>query len=232
MPYHHHLDPSGRAESTRPAPSALAAPTAEPAERALDERDAPASPFELFRRWLEDAHAAAIPQPQATVLATATADGVPSARTLLLERFDPTGFVFHTKLDSPKCQDLDENPRAALVFLWRALGRQVRVTGDVVPASRAETEAYFRGRPHGVQVMLTACAAQSAVVDSRAALEEAYAEALARYPTRLLPIPPSLGGLRVIPETLEFFQARANCLQDRLRYTRAGDAWRLERLVP
>jgi pyridoxamine 5'-phosphate oxidase len=222
MPDHWQLDLSARP----------AGPAPEPVERTLDERDAPASPFELFGRWLEDAYAAAIPLPHATVLATSSADGVPSARTVLLERFDPTGFVFHTNLESPKCRDLDHNPRAALVFLWRALGRQVRVSGAVVPATPEETEAYFRGCPHAVQVMITACRAQSGVVDSRAALEDAYAEALARYPTAPLPVPPYWGGLRVIPATLEFWQARASRLQDRLRYTRAPDAWRLERLVP
>jgi pyridoxamine 5'-phosphate oxidase len=186
----------------------------------------------LFGRWLEEAFAAAILWPHVTVLATTTADGAPSARTVMLERFDPSGFVFHTNLDSPKCQDLAQNPRAALVFLWPALGRQVRISGEVVPASRAETEAYFWGSPRGIQVMITACGNQSAVIESRSALEAAYAAALARSPTGPIPIPPYWGGLRVISVALEFFQARANNLQDRLRYTRDGDSWRLERLVP
>src|SRR5215510_2277964 len=181
MPDHWQVDLS--AASTRPTPSVLEAPGAEAAERTLDEGDEPTGPFELFGRWLEEAYAAAIPWPHVTVLATSTADGVPSARTVMLERFDPSGFVFHTNLDSPKCQDLALNPRAALVFLWAPLGRQVRITGEVVPASRAETEAYFRGSPRGIQVMLNACGNQSAVVESRAALEAAYAAALARYPT-------------------------------------------------
>jgi pyridoxamine 5'-phosphate oxidase len=230
MADHWQLDLS--AASTRPAPSVVDAPGAEPAERTLDERDGSAGPFELFGRWLEEAYAAAIPWPHVTVLATSTADGVPSARTVMLERFDPSGFVFHTNLNSPKCQDLAQNPRAALVFLWRTLGRQVRIAGDVVPASRAETEAYFRGSPHGIQVMITACRDQSAVIESRSALEEAYAAALARCPTDRVPIPAHWGGLRVVPVAIEFFQARPNNLQDRLRYTRAGASWRLERLVP
>jgi pyridoxamine 5'-phosphate oxidase len=232
MPDHWQHSLSGWPAPTRPAPSPLERPAAEPAERTLDEQDAPAGPFELFGRWLEEAYAAAIPWPHVTVLATSTADGVPSARTVMLERFDPTGFVFHTNLDSPKCQDLAHNPRAALVFLWRALGRQVRIAGEVVPASRAETEAYFWGSARGFQVMITATGNQSAVVESRSALEAAYAAALARYPNGPLPIPPYWGGLRVIPAAFEFFQARANNLQDRLRFTRAGDAWRLDRLVP
>jgi pyridoxamine 5'-phosphate oxidase len=230
MPDHWRLDLS--AASTGPAPSGLEAPGAEPAERTLNEGDGPAGPFELFGRWLEEAYAVAIPWPHVTVLATSTADGVPSARTVMLERFDPSGFVFHTNLNSPKCQDFAQNPRAALVFLWCALGRQVRIAGDVVPASRAETEAYFWGSPHGIQVMITACSYQSALVESRSALEAAYAAALARCATDPLPIPPHLGGLRVVPVTVEFFQARANNLQDRLRYTRAGASWRVERLVP
>ena len=230
MPDHWQLDLS--AESTRPAPGVLGAPVAESAERTLDERDEPTGPFELFGRWLEEAYAAAIPWPHVTVLATSTADGVPSARTVMLERFDPSGFVFHTNLNSPKCQDLAENPRAALVFLWATLGRQVRIAGDVVPASRAETDAYFRGSPHGIQVMMTACNNQSAVVESRSALEAAYAAVRARCPTDPLPVPPHCGGLRVVPAAIEFFQARPNNLQDRLRYARAGTSWRLERLVP
>ena len=227
MPDHWQLDQSAKAQSTRPTPGAV-----EPLERTLDERDAPPGPFELFGNWLDEAFAAAIPWPHVMVLATSTADGLPSARTVQLERFDPSGFVFHTNLDSPKCQDLAQNPRAALVFLWRALGRQVRITGEVVPATRAETEAYFWASPHGIQVMLAATGNQSAVIESRSVLEASYAAALARYPNPPLPIPPYWGGLRVIPVALEFFQARANNLQDRLRYTRAGPSWRLERLVP
>jgi pyridoxamine 5'-phosphate oxidase len=222
MPDRWQLDLSGGVE--KPATDQL--------ERTLDERDVPSSPFELFGRWLGEAYAAAIPMPHAMVLATSSGQGVPSARTVLLERFDPGGFVFHTNLESPKCQDLDENPRAALVFLWRALGRQVRIMGDVVTASQEETEAYFWGSPHGVQVMITACSDQSAVVESRAVLEATYAQALTRYPRGPLPVPPIWGGLRVVPNAIEFWQARANRLQDRLRYVRDSDAWRLERLVP
>lgn len=169
----------------------------------------------------------------AMVLATASADGTPSARTVLLERFDPSGFVFHTNLDSPKCRDLAENPRAALVFLWRALGRQVRIVGDVAPASQEETEAYFRACPRGVQAMIWACQ-QSAVVADRSALEEVHQRALDRFATTPMPVPAHWGGMRLAPASLEFWQARPNRLQDRLRYVRDGgsDGWRVERLVP
>jgi len=231
MPDHWRLDLSALSP-TQPAPGALETAGVEPAERTLDERDGAAGPFELFGRWLEEAHAAAILWPHVAVLATSAADGTPSARTVMLERFDPSGFVFHTNLDSPKCQDLAQNPRAAMVFLWPTLGRQVRIAGDVVPASRDETEAYFRGSPRGIQVMVTACGNQSAVIGGRPALEAAYAAALARCGTDRIPIPPHWGGLRLIPVAVEFFQARANNLQDRLRHTRAGASWRLERLVP
>jgi pyridoxamine 5'-phosphate oxidase len=217
MPDRWQLDPSAPIESSGPTAATLEALSA---ERTLDERDAPTGPFELFGRWLEEAYAAAIPWPHVTVLATSTLDGVPSARTVTLERFDPSGFVFHTYLDSPKGQDIAQNPRAALVFLWRTLGRQVRIAGDVVPASRAETEAYCWAEPRGIQVMLTACENQSAVVESRSALEAAYARALARYPSNPLPIPSSWGGLRVVPAMLEFFQARANNLQDPALHSR------------
>jgi pyridoxamine 5'-phosphate oxidase len=222
MPDHWQLDLSAGAEK----------PSSDHADRRLDEREVGASPFELFGRWLEEAYAANIPMPHAMVLATASAEGVPSARTVLLERFDPGGFVFHTNLESPKCQDLDTNPYAALVFLWRALGRQVRANGEVVPASTAETEAYFGGLPRAVQVMITACE-QSAVVADRAALEDVYEQAAAQAPAGPLPVPDYWGGLRVVPSSIEFWQARPNRLQDRLRYTRQPDAtWLLERLVP
>jgi pyridoxamine 5'-phosphate oxidase len=222
MADHWQLDLSGGAER----------PSSDQVERRLEEQDAPPAPFELFGRWLEQAYAAAIPMPHAVVLATASADGVPSARTVLLERFDPSGFVFHTNLESPKCQDLDTNPVAALVFLWRALGRQVRVTGDVVPASAEETQAYFGALPRPVQVMIAACE-QSAVVADRPTLERIYAETDAESPPGPLPVPTSWGGLRVVPTSVEFWQARPNRLQDRLRYTRQPDAsWLLERLVP
>jgi len=225
------LDMAALAASTA-SPGASDAPATAPTELRLEEQDAPATPFDLFGRWLDEAFAAGLLWPHVTVLATATADGIPSARTVMLERFDPSGFVFHTNLNSPKSQDLAKNPRAALVFLWSALGRQVRIDGGVVPASRAETEAYFQGSPRGIQVMLNACANQSDIIPSRAALEAVYAEALARFAAGPVPIPPHLGGLRIVPETFEFFQARPNNLQDRLRYTRGGASWRLERLVP
>jgi pyridoxamine 5'-phosphate oxidase len=222
MADHWQLDLSGGTEK----------PTSDQVERRLDEQDATPDPFELFGRWLEEAYAAAIPMPHAMVLATASADGVPSARTVLLERFDPQGFVFHTNLESPKCQDLDTNPNAALVFLWRALGRQVRVGGEVVPASAAETAAYFDRLPRAVQVMIAACE-QSAVVSDRATLENIYAETDAASPAGPLPVPANWGGLRVVPTSVEFWQARPNRLQDRLRYTRQPDAtWLIERLVP
>lgn len=202
--------------------------------RSLNERDVAPSPFEQFGVWLADAEAAGIPMHHAMVLATASKDGVPSARTVLLERFDPQGFVFHTNLESPKCRELAENPRAALVFLWRTLGRQVRIVGEVVPATPEETAEYFDACPPGVQAMVWACQ-QSAVVPDRATLEDAFLRAESRLAATPLPVPDFWGGLRLVPWSLEFWQARPNRLQDRLRYVRGGGAdagWSVERLAP
>ncbi|MDP9407418.1 MAG: pyridoxamine 5'-phosphate oxidase [Actinomycetota bacterium] len=198
----------------------------------LDEADLAPTWAEQFARWLSDAVAAGLREPNAVVLATADGAGVPSARTVLLKGYDDRGLVVFTNHGSRKGRDVAENPRAALVFPWLDVERQVVVAGAVERTSRAETEAYARSRPHGSQLGAWA-SPQSQVVRSRAVLEERRAALERKHPPGSeVPVPPHWGGLRVVPETVEFWQGRPDRLHDRLRYRREGEAWVLERLAP
>jgi pyridoxamine 5'-phosphate oxidase len=182
--------------------------------------------------WFADAVAAEIAEPNAMSLATADADGAPSVRIVLLKGYDERGFVFFTNYDSRKGRELAANPRAALLFAWLDLERQVRVTGPVERVARAETEAYFATRPRGAQLGAWA-SPQSAVIDGREELERRLAAVEARFADTQVPPPPHWGGFRVRPETVEFWQGRPDRLHDRLRYRqRADGGWRLERLAP
>jgi pyridoxamine 5'-phosphate oxidase len=201
----------------------------DPRERPLDEAEVDPDPLRQFGVWFDEAAEAGVRAPEAMALATATSDGRPSVRMVLLKGFDERGFVFFTGYESRKGTELAANPRAALLFYWDPLGRQVRVEGPVERVSEAESDAYFATRPRGAQISASV-SPQSRVVESRASLE-----ALA---TRLeaesgdIPRPPTWGGYRVTPETYELWQHRANRLHDRLRYRRDGDHWRIERLAP
>lgn len=194
------------------------------------ERDAAPDPLEQFRRWYGEA-STAVRAPEAIAIATATPDGAPSARMVLLKRFDADGFVFHTNYDSRKGRELDANPRAALLAYWDPLGRQVRVEGPVERVARTESEAYFRTRPRGGQLGAHA-SRQSSVVGSRDELEARMAELEREYEGREVPLPEAWGGFRLRPELYEFWQHRENRLHDRLRYRREGDGWTIERLAP
>jgi pyridoxamine 5'-phosphate oxidase len=196
-------------------------------ERTLDERSLAADPLVQLTRWLSEATEAAEPFPHAMALATASAEGVPAVRMVLLDRVDERGCLFQTNVESPKAHDLAATGRAALVFFWPSLLRQVRVTGPVARVPQQEVQALFDGTPTGIQAMLRACR-QGQVIGSRAELERGYAEAL-----REQGMPADWGGFRVGLEMVEFWQGRANRLQDRLRFTRAGDAgWQVTRLMP
>jgi pyridoxamine 5'-phosphate oxidase len=203
----------------------------------LTEADLAADPYDQFARWFADAVRAtgggAITEPNAMVVSTAGADGVPSSRTVLLKGYDRRGFVFFSNYGSRKGRELAENPRASLLFPWHPIARQVIVNGTVERVSAQETAAYFHSRPHGSQVGAWA-SEQSSVVASRTGLEEHYAELAARWPEGTqVPVPPGWGGFRVTAATVEFWQGRENRLHDRLRYVRGGDGgWTVERLAP
>jgi pyridoxamine 5'-phosphate oxidase len=198
--------------------------------RPLSEGDLAGDPFTQFAAWFGDARAAGIEVPETMTVATASADGRPSARMVLLKEHGPDGFVFFTGYESRKGRELAENPRAALVFYWRLLGRQVRVEGDVERLARADSEAYFRTRP--LESRYGAWASrQSEVIPSRASLEERFDEAAAVYGEDV-PLPDAWGGYRLRPVSIEFWQHRENRLHDRLRYRADGDGWLVERLSP
>ena len=189
-------------------------------------------PVAQFAAWFEDARAAGIRLPEAMVLATARADGAPSARFVLLNRFDERGFVFFANYESRKGRELAENPRAALVFHWDPLGRQVRIEGPVERLPAEESDSYFATRPRGARLSALA-SRQSEVVESREALEARVAELSAEYPGDAVPRPPTWGGYRLTPEAIELWQHREDRLHDRLRYRRSDDgAWLIERLAP
>jgi pyridoxamine 5'-phosphate oxidase len=196
----------------------------------LRRRDLDDDPLRQFSAWFEEARSAGVRVPEAVALATATPDGAPSVRMVLLKRFDERGFVFHTNYESRKGLELAANPRAALLFHWDALGRQVRIEGTVRRVSRAESEAYFRTRPRGGQLGAWA-SPQSRPIADRETLEAAVAEAEARLGADP-PLPAHWGGFIVRPRAYEFWQHRDDRLHDRFRYRRSRARWVVQRLAP
>lgn len=219
-------------EDTESRLDPIAAIRREYTRAALSEAELHPDPLEQFRLWFEQALDAEVREPNAMTLATATPDGRPSARIVLLKGLEGDGFVFFTSYDSRKGRELEANSQAALVFFWPELERQVRVTGTASRIAREESDAYFRSRPRGSRVGAWA-SAQSRVIPDRAALERRIAEMETNFPGEEIPLPPFWGGYRVIPETVEFWQGRPSRLHDRLRYTRAeAGGWVVERLAP
>jgi pyridoxamine 5'-phosphate oxidase len=196
------------------------------------ETDAAPDPIEQFRRWFEEALAADLREPNAMTLATATPDGRPAARVVLLKGFDERGFVFYTNYESRKGRELEENPYSALVFYWGELERQVRIEGRAGRVTGEESDAYYQSRPLGSRLGAWV-SEQSRPVGDRATLEERLRELEGEYEGREVARPPFWGGYRVEPEEIEFWQGRENRLHDRLLYRRESDqSWSMERLQP
>ncbi|MEO3743579.1 pyridoxamine 5'-phosphate oxidase [Plantactinospora sp. B5E13] len=186
-----------------------------------------------FHRWFADAVAAGLPEPNAMVVSTADERGRPSSRTVLLKGYDERGLVFYTNYGSRKGTEARANPSASLLFPWFPMQRQVVICGTVTPVDRAETEAYFASRPRGSQLGAWA-SPQSEVLADRTVLDDRFRAVVERFPEGTpVPPPPHWGGLRVVPESVEFWQGRASRLHDRLRYRRSGTQhWTIERLAP
>ncbi len=188
-------------------------------------------PLELFQEWLGAARAAGILLPESVALATATPDGAPSVRMVLLKHVDERGLVFYTNYGSRKAVELEANPRASLCFHWAVLERQVRVEGMVERASQQESEAYFATRGRGSRIGAWA-SLQSEPLSSRAELESRVKEYEARYPGSEVPLPPFWGGYRLRPRVIEFWQGKADRLHERLRFSRCGEGWQTDWLYP
>jgi pyridoxamine 5'-phosphate oxidase len=198
----------------------------------LVETDIHPDPIDQFTLWFEQARQVSGNEPNAMTVATADADGQPAARMVLLKGFDARGFLFYTNYESEKGQEIAENPKAAILFYWPELERQVRISGVMVKTTREESENYFHSRPRGSQIG-AAASRQSAVIANREALEAAFAAFEAEYQDREVPMPENWGGYRLVPDWLEFWQGRPSRLHDRLRYLREADGtWQVVRLSP
>ena len=210
----------------------MSVPSDKPGLEGLDEKSIDRDPIKQFQVWLDDAIAAKIFLAEAMTLATATPDGKPSARMVLLKQVDNDGFVFFTNYHSPKATQLDVNPYAALVFYWSALDRQVRVEGSVVRTSAEESRDYFQTRPRESQIGAWA-SEQSEVISGRDVLEHRAQELENLYCDREIDCPEHWGGYRLRPERIEFWKSRLGRLHDRILYQRAPDGgWTISRLAP
>ena len=212
-------------------PPDLAALRVEYESTGLSRADMAADPFDEFALWFEAAVAAGVDQANAFVLATASADGAPSARAVLMKDFSTAGIVFYTSTASRKGRELAENPRAAACFVWLDLHRQIRLEGGVEEVAPAISDAYFRSRPPGSR-LAAAASPQSAVVSDRATLDARWDELAATYPDGDVPRPEWWGGFRILPDVFEFWQGRPNRFHDRVRYRRRDGDWVTERLAP
>lgn len=199
--------------------------------RFLDETELGPDPIDQFRLWYEEAERSGVEVPEAMALATATPDGAPSVRVVLLRGLDARGFVFYTNYQSRKGDELQSNPRAAAVFYWKRVRRQVRVEGTVERTTPEESAQYFDGRPRDSQLGAWA-SEQSAVVPSRGSLLDRFGQVEKRFAGEGVPCPPFWGGYRILPRVIEFWQEQRGRLHDRIRYTQRDGRWVKERLSP
>ena len=218
--------------ASAPSPEPIRRLRKEYALAGLSEAELAPEPFAQFAEWFDEALRAELREPNAMTVATATRDGIPSARIVLLKSWDERGFVFYTNYEGQKGRELTENPAAALVFYWSEMERQIRIVGDVARVDREESDRYFESRPLGSRLGALA-SPQSTVIPERGVLEARLRELATTYQDEPPARPADWGGFRVAPRTVEFWQGRPNRLHDRLRYRRDEDGgWVVERLAP
>jgi pyridoxamine 5'-phosphate oxidase len=199
-------------------------------KKSLSANNVSQDPLKQFIKWFEEVLKSDFLEPNAMTLATSTKDGKPSARVILLKEFDEKGFVFYSNYKSKKGKEVESNPNACLLFYWDKLERQIRVEGKVEKLSKAESETYFKTRPYKSRVGAWA-SNQSSVIESRSVIIKEFLKYLVKY-GKNVPLPPTWGGYRLIPEYYEFWQGRPNRLHDRISYTKYKNLWKIERLAP
>lgn len=198
----------------------------------LIEANIPEDPILLFKDWFEAAQKSDIPEPNAMTLATASKEGVPSARIVLLKGIEESGFIFYTNYESRKGQEIASNPLGALVFLWKEMERQVRIEGTILKLDESQSTKYFQSRPKGSQIGAWA-SPQSQIIQDRSILVDQYNSLDIQYANQQqLPKPPNWGGYTINPKMIEFWQGRSSRLHDRLRYTKHSSGWSIDRLAP
>jgi pyridoxamine 5'-phosphate oxidase len=198
----------------------------------LSKKDLSSDPFSQFEKWFAQVQNGGVSMPNAMSLATVSADGQPSIRTVLLKYFDQEGFVFYTNYESRKAQEIDQNPKVALLFFWKELERQIKITGTVDKISTTESVKYFLSRPKGSQIGAWV-SNQSSVITSRQLLMSKFEELKRKFQDKQVPLPSFWGGYRVIPEEFEFWQGRVNRLHDRFLYSKStNNHWIINRLAP
>ncbi|MBI5403627.1 MAG: pyridoxamine 5'-phosphate oxidase [Ignavibacteriae bacterium] len=199
--------------------------------KSLDQKEVDTNPFEQFSIWFEEAMKSELPEPNSMILATATKDGKPSARALLLKGFDEKGFIFYTNYESRKGRELEENNNASMLFFWVELERQIRLEGKVSKITPPESKKYFDTRPYKSRIGAWA-SNQSTVIENRFYIVKKFLKYFAKFHSRDIPLPPYWGGYILVPESFEFWQGRTNRLHDRVRYRLEGEKWIIERLSP
>lgn len=201
------------------------------AMQTLDEKDVAQNAIAQFEKWFKEAVDAKVNEPNAMTVCTASKDGKPSARILLLRNFNEKGFVYYTNYNSRKGNEINENPNVALLFFWPELERQVRIEGTVVKQTSEESDLYFKTRPRTSKLGAWT-SEQSAVIANRDVIATEYAKFEVQFPTEDVPRPPHWGGYLLKPETIEFWQGRPSRLHDRILYSKTKNSWKIERLAP